>query len=385
MPCVPDPVCSRVDINTYAQENIAPTGGGTVFANMGWVGFARLIIPELTSAQGNILRVNSADINLAQEITMPDVIDGRIDRTVYQLGPKIVEGTIAMPVVADIETGGCPTKQDLRDQAGLTGQILDNIWCWATARNSQGRMLYADASFDIRYANHAAFKFDNCVVNTLGMSIAHGDAVTFDINVIGRGRQPFTDPPNQEPRPSDFLSPARVLTWNDVSVTALQGCGDNEGLFFSNQVREFSFEINNNADRYYTLQGSLFPADINVQKREISGSVTLLGMADRLRILSQTNQDRFTEKNEIRLAIYIGEETFQGGTFISRDWTGSDQAPALSIFAKRFLGVVFQIEEIALSNDVLESTITWHALATDDNEYEAISPNTSCSFPAWGT
>jgi hypothetical protein len=382
MPCTPDPVCDRVDTNTYSQENIAPTGVGAPYANMGWVGFARIVIPDLTTAQGNILRVNSANINLSQDITMPDVIDGRIDRTVYQLGPKLVEGTISMPVIADIETGGCPVKQDL--QQGVAGVLLNNIWCWATARGRQGRMLYHDASFDIRYANHAAFKFDNCLCNTLGMSVTNGDLVSFDLNVIGRGRTPFVDPPNEEPSPSDFLSPARVLTWNDVSITAIQGCGNSEGLFYSNQVRAFSFEINNNADRFYTLQGSLFPMDINVRKREISGSVTLMGMAERLRILAQTNQDRFTEKNEIRMAFYIGEDTFQGGTFVSRDWT-SLTAPSSSIFAKKFMGVVFQIEELALSNDVLESTVTWHALATDDNHYESIFEPTSCSYPQWQT
>ena len=266
----------------------------------------------------------------------------------------------------------------------MAGQLLNNIWCWATARGPQGRLLYHDASFDIRYANHAAFKFDHCVPNTLGMSIAQGDAVSFDINVIGRARNPFVDP-QTEPEAADFLSPARTLTWNDVSITAIQGCGNEEGLFYSNQVREFSFEINNNADRFYTLQGSLYPMDINVQKREIGGTVTLLGMADRLRILSESNQARFTEKNELRMAFYIGEETFDGTIFTSRDWTSGD-APAASIFSKKFLGVVFQIEEIALGNDVLESAITWHALATDDSgNYEALEPCSSESFPAWQT
>lgn len=382
MPCTPDAVCDRTDTNTYSSENIAPTGNGAVFANMGWTGFARLIIPELTTQQGNLLRVNGADINLSQEITMPDVVDGRIDRTVYQLGPKIVEGSVSMPVIADIETGGCPTSQDLRGTSGVAGVLLNNIWCWATARGPQGRMLYHDASFDIRYANHSAFKFDSCLCNTLGMSVAAGDPINMDINVIGRSRNAFTDPPTGDPAPADFLSPARVLTWNDISITGIQGCGNEDGLFFSNQVREFSFEINNNADRYYTFQGSLFPMDINVQKREINGTIKLLGMAERLRLLAESNQDRFTEKNEIRMAFYIGEDTFNGGTFSSRDWT-TESAPASSIFAKKFLGVVFEIEEIALSNDVLESTVNWHALGVDTNQYEAIDPQTSCSYPAW--
>src|SRR3990167_5818070 len=189
MPCNADPVCNREDIHTYDRENVNPTGTSTVFANMGWVGFARLIIPELTTSQGNILRVNSADVNMKQTIEMPEVIDGRIDRSVYQLGPKTVDGTLSMPVVADIETGGCPTAEDLR--TGVTSQLLDNIWCWATARGGQGRLLYHDASLHIRYANHVAYKFDKCIASTLGMSVSQGDALSMDIGVIGLGREAF--------------------------------------------------------------------------------------------------------------------------------------------------------------------------------------------------
>jgi hypothetical protein len=63
---------------------------------------------------------------------------------------------------------------------------------------------------------------------------------------------------------SDFLAPARVFTWNDISKTPW-GCDNDAGLaandllFSSSQVREFSMEVNNNAERYYTLNGTLYP------------------------------------------------------------------------------------------------------------------------------
>lgn len=383
MPCTANTVCTRTDTNNYAFENLTPTGDPNgIYANMGWVGFAKLRIPTLTPGDGTLLRVTSADINLSQEITMPDVIDGRIDRTVYQLGPKLVEGSVSLPVIADVDPtdfDGCPTVQDIR-AGGQASTLLDHIWCWTTSRGPQGRLLYSDAEFDIRYANHAAYRFDRCMVNTLSMTVTQGDVINFDINVIGRNRTKISEDPTQDdPSTSPFLSPARVLTWNDATVNGVGGCGEGP-LFYSNQVREFSFEINNNADRYYTLNGILFPVDINVSKREITGSMTLLGLADRLRNRAETNQDRFTQKDEVRMQLFIGEEILGG-----RDWT-NDGDPTIGnpIWFNKFTGVIFQIEEVAMTNEVLESTVNWIALGNDQTNFEALQKQTSCSYPAWG-
>lgn len=388
MPCTPDAFCDRVDTNTYSQPNFVPAVDGH-FANMGWVGFLKLRIPSLNA--NNILRVTTADINLSQDISTPDVIDGRIDRTVYQMGPKIVEGSISMPVVADVDPNlfaGCPDVTDLNDPDSVAGSLLNNVWCWATARGPQGRLLYNDASLEIRYANHAAFTFDTAVVNTLSMSISQSDAVQFDISILGRGRTPSPDPAgaagDPTPKIERFLSPARVLTWNDVTVNGVGGCGNPEDLFFSNQVRDFNMEINNNADRFYTLNGSLFPVDVNVGKREITGSLTLLGLQDRLRQLAESNQERFTEKNEIRIAFYIGDDRFNGVNFTPRDWPAGDSTvPSAAIFGKRLTSVIFRIEEMSMTNEVFETTVNWLALANDQEGFEAIAPGTSCSFPLW--
>ncbi len=391
MPCTADTVCDRLDDTNYST-NFAPDAA-THLANMGWVGFLNLVIPSLKA--DNILRVTSADVNLSQDITKPDVIDGRIDKTVYQLGPKIVEGSLSMPIIADINpndaslsAAGCPEANDLSSTTSVAGNLLKNIWCWATARGPQGRLLYNDAELRIRYANHAAFAFDTAIVNTLGMTVTQSDAVTFDIDVIGRARstaeQAFNTDAFTEPKITDFLAPARVFTWNDVTVNGIGGCSNPEDLFFSNQVRAFTMEINNNADRFYTLNGSLFPVDINVGQREVTGSLTLLGLQDRLRLLAETNQDRFTEKNEIRFAFYIGEDTFNNTNFTPRDWIGDGAVdPPNAIFFKRLTSVVFQIEEIAMTNEVLETTINWHAFANDQLGYVSLSPSGSCDFPVW--
>ena len=371
--------------NLYAVDGVPDE----YFAHMGWVGFANLKASPLTPVKGTILRVTSADINLSQEITTPDVIDGRIDRTVYQLGPKIVEGTLSMPVIADVDpsgfTGGCVSAADLR--SGTAASFLNTIWCWTTARSPHGRLQWADASLDIRYANHSAFTFTKCIVNSLSMTVTQSDVVSFDIDVIGNTRNISTEP-LETPVISDFLSPARVMTWNDVTISGVGGCGtsneEDNRLFASAQVREFSFEINNNAERYYSLNGRLFPIDINVSKREITGSMTLLGLQDRLRERAEAQQDNFTRKDEIRMMMFVGDEAVG----VSRDWFALTDTPstvngATPFFWKKFTGVIFRIEEMALSNDVYETTVNWLALGNDQEGYVAIVPASSCEFPVW--
>ncbi len=383
------------------QENLYSVTGNPeeYYAHMGWVGFANLKASPLTPVKGTILRVTSADVNLSQEITTPDVIDGRIDRTVYQLGPKIVEGTLSLPVIADVDpsgfTGGCVSDLDLK--AGTASSLLNTIWCWTTARSPHGRLQWSEASLDIRYANHSAFSFTKCIVNSLSMTVTQSDIVSFDIDVIGGTRNRKTSPTegtsggiNGLPI-SDFLSPARVLTWNDVTISGVAGCGtggDEDRLFGSAQVREFSFEINNNAERYYSLNGRLFPIDINVSKREITGSLTLLGLQDRLRERAEAQQDNFTRKDEIRMMMFVGDEANSGELGVSRDWFIHSDTPttlngATPFFWKKFTGVIFRIEEMSLSNEVYETTVNWLALGNDQEGYLAIVPGSSCDFPAW--
>jgi hypothetical protein len=403
MPCSAGAIATcegltSTDQTATAIPNTAPDLTGH-FANMGWVGFVIMRSNKLSAS--NILRVTSADINLSQEITLPDVIDGRIDKTVYQMGPKIVEGTLSLPIVADVDdpdlycigsSCGCPEVSDLTTAGG----ILNNLWCWTTARGNHGRLLFDDMQLDVRYANHSAFTFDSAVVNTLSFTVTQQEAVSFDVNVIARSRIRPNDP-LAEPEITDFLSPARVLTWNDFTVNGIQGCygGQGNDLFYSNQVQEFTMEVNNNADRFYSMQGSLFPMDINVGKREVTGSLTLMGLQNRLRELAETNQDRFTEKNEIRFAFFIGEDTLPDSivpgvrpAFDSRDWrAGIPSWPVDPIFGRRLTGVVFRIEEMSLTNELYTTTVNWLALGNDQFNYEAIADAdgrpTSCAYPAW--
>lgn len=380
------------NIQKYTAAHKGFGNPNEIFANMGYVGYAVLRLNMGGVLREQCLRVNSSSLNIRQEITTPEVIDGRIDRTVYQLGPKIVEGDLTLPLIADLDPinvdplCGCPQVADLTSTTASS--LVDTLWCWGLVRNSAGRMMYDDAKLDVRYANHAAFTYDRVMVNRLSMTISESNPINVTVGLIARSRNAQVNPPVEEaPLLAKMLAPARILTWNDASIDGFRGCASgstNAGgitglapLFFSNQVREFTLEANNSIERYYTLNGDLYPMDINARKREISGTIRLMGWNHDLSVLAEENQYRFTEKNRIRIAFYIGSSTYDpiSATFKSR--SGSP------IFDKFLTGVVFKIEELSLTNELFETTVNYMALGNDQTNYEAFDPPTSCSFPPW--
>lgn len=375
-----DPSCPTINSSIYSYTQAYKTAGNPneLFASMGWMGFAILNLDQFNGRR-QLLRLRNSSLNLRQEISSPDVIDGRIDKTIYAVGPKIVEGDLTFPLIADVDPAnlgtGCPTEAEL--QSASQSSLLDAVWCWATARGPSGRMAYDQASLDVRYTNHAAFRFDRCMANRFSMTVAEQRDIECTVGMIARTRNRY-ETPETAPGMSAFLSPARILRWNDISINGYKGCtGATTPLFYSNQIREFTMEINNNAERYYTLNGDLAPTDINVRKREINGTLRLMGLNGELSRLAETNQNRFTEKNYIDMAIYIGNSTFDENTGVFRTRTG------VPIWNKQITSVVFNIEELAMTNDLFETTVRWIALANDQTNWEAFDPATSCYFPPW--
>ena len=140
-----------------------PFGAPPAF--MGYVGFVRLNAGNIdahasSGGQRNhsayVFRALSADINVTQEITKPDVVDSRYDRTAYQLGPKLVDGSVNFPVVYEINSGNTET-------------LFETMYRYAVTRKPSG--LLSDFNLDVKYAttldaNAATFVYQNCIVNS---------------------------------------------------------------------------------------------------------------------------------------------------------------------------------------------------------------------------
>ena len=288
---------------------------GTIPVFMGYVGFVKF--------DNRLVRATSADLKLAQEIIKPDVVDSRFDKTVYQLGPQIVEGTVEFPAIYDSGT------------STFTQDIAETLYRRAVARNSDGKLDLINTEIKYTSAN-ASFLYPNCLVNNWRFSVTQQDVVTMGVDLIGFNRQAGT-----------FAEPAsvpntRIVTWADVICRIQNSLGSID--ITGSYIRTLDVEIANDAERYYAFNGQLVPQDIAPRKREVTGSAVFMGRMPELGAWAETNQDRCTEIS-----------TLEFGYSINNPECGSG-------FDVILPNVIFQIEELSLGNDIFETTVNYHCL-----------------------
>ena len=319
-------------------------------AYMGFVGFLRFQAGNVLLGGGSTaynhdamtVRATSADINVSQEVTKPDVIDSRYDRTVYQLGPKLVDGTIAFPAVYDQQGGA---------------NIVEALYRYAVTRADLDGLLSA-FNLEVKYAinsdpNESNFIYRGCIANTFQFSVAQEDTVNISVGVIGIERQLATSETsaltngNWSPPTADEISNTRIVTWNDARVEIREGViRPGISIIDGDYVRTFECNINNNAERFYTLNKELFPQAIAPTKRDIDGSMEMMGRHKYLAELAWDNQRYCQEDTSIAFG-FKPQVTL---------------AACNSEFTVLLPNIVFEIEEMALTNDLFVTTLNWHCL-----------------------
>ena len=325
-------------------------------AFMGFVGFVRV---QQGTVKGNadgvsdtphgsyLIRATSADINLSQEISKPDVIDSRFDRSVYQLGPKLVDGSFSFPAVYEVPAGESTT-------------LFEILYRYAVTRDQFG--LLSPFELNVKYAssnslphNEAEFKYTGCMANTWQFSVAQSDVVTCTVDVLGVNRETLAalDPParsdtactGSSTTETATLGSTRIVTWNDARVELANGrLTEAIGGQF---VRSFEANVNNDAERYYTLNTKLFVQAIAPRKREITGNVVLMGRHPQLANVALNNEFNCTESADIKFGF---------------NTPGTGEGCSESSFNVTMPNCIFEIEEMSLTNDVFETTVNWHAL-----------------------
>jgi len=324
-------------------------------AYMGYVGFVRFRPSSALGAvpqDGYIIRAKSADINVKQEITKPDIIDSRYDRTVYQLGPKEIDGSIEFPAVYDSGWGvGVST-----DKAGICECLYKH-----TIKRNNG-ILY-DFPIDVKYApshsapNESEFTYYGCIVNNWTFSVANQDVVSIKIDIIGLTREFGTlSTPSASSLTNNKVGNTRAVTWNDARVELLAGSRGGFNTLSGQYIRSFEATINNNAQRFYTLNGQLYAQALAPTKRDITGKVVLMGRHKDLAALAWDNEKFASEDTKIRFG-YLGRSN-SGAATIARG------------FGCQLPNVICQIEEMSLTNDLFETTVNWHSLPASCDLYD---------------
>jgi len=287
-------------------------------ASLGFVGYVVFI----TNDSNIHVRATTCDLSLKQSIEKPPLVDSKYDKTVYQLGPRLVDGSIAFPAV---------------HEDGVAS--IESLWRLAIERPGT-RLQQFDV--EVKYANlpsETVFLYTNTLVNTWEFNVTQGDVVNINVGLMGidrettNGRQITYSQRN-----------SRIVTWNDVKVALISPEFEVNPGVIGSSIRSFTATINNNADRAYTLNGKLAPQDVFGTKRDIDGTITLMGRNTELGSLARSNEDRCNEESKIQFGYSLVGGNCVGNWYV--------ELP----------GVVFEIEEIAITNELLETTVNWHAL-----------------------
>lgn len=288
------------------------------------------------------LRVSSLGLRASQELSPMDTIDAAYDNTAYRLGPVRIEGDMSFPI-----------------------PVLNNKWLsimkLGIERNSiTGQLQNKNITVDASYDHLIGYRYEECSVNTMSVSIASEEALEVTMNLIGTKRIPSTKVP------ISGNAPERVLTWNEVQITSggsMTGSGTSTGgAVVSDQVRNFSFEVNNNNTVFFALKDTIFALKDNIVagKREVTGSMEAAWNGGGLANFAYTvNADN-------------GKNYCQSDLWIQMDLTANCGASS-ALPAIKFWGILYNMEEISMTNDFFMGTQTWRAYGNDSNEYKAIS------------
>ncbi len=328
---------------------------------MGFVGFVRLkegIIEgdeQFNSGstipyESYIIRATTANINLTQEITKPDVVDSRYDKSVYQLGPKLIDGTLEFPAIYDRPTG-------------YDKGVFEILYRLAATRGQSGNL--SRFNMEVKYApsaslpsNQAEFLYTGCIVNTWQFSVIQGDVVSCNIGIIGLTRQ-FAgqlDPPARKDdvnvcteigdTTNGQLGTSRIVTWADARVNITGGRLPTtiKGSF----IRSFEANINNDAERFYSLNKSLYAQAVAPRKRDVDGTMELIGRIPALSEMAESNEDQCNESTLLK----FGFETEASG----------ESCTGVATFGVTLPNCIFEIEEMSLGNDIFVTNVNWHSL-----------------------
>ena len=294
-------------------------------AYMGYIGYVRI--------SGGVtygIRCTSCDLRLTQAIDKPDVVSSRFDKTVYKLGPKEVGGSIEFPAVMDPSGGGVGSVD-----------VVPQLWLSVIQRNDDGRLQNILEPIKVKYtSDNATFNFHNCRVDQFRFTVAQQEMVTIGVDIIGTSREYLGSG-------GGYLSDAelggernaRAITWNDIYLKVGMRGGD---FFTGEYVRNFEATVNNNIERFYTLNGCLSPQDVAAKLRDLGGSMTIMGRHALLGATAEQNEYQCYDDNEIHFGYFVSKCQANWGV--------------------KLPGVVYEIEQMSLKNDLMESTVAWHSL-----------------------
>lgn len=302
-------------------------------AQMGFVGYCQFLFSgnNNVSPERYQARVTNCDLQLSQSVNTPDITDIRYDRNVYTIQPEQIGGTISFPVV-------------LLDAAVQNRDPTKFLYEAATERDFRGRLDELDVA--VKYAaRNAAYLYQQCQIDSFTFSARQQSTIDINVGLVGKFRIEDSFLPIT---PSN----SQIATWRNVHMDVV-GDVNISGEYF----REITVRINNNLERFFTANGKLQVQDIAPRQRDVNGTFTVMGRHKELSRYARDNPSRCLEDSYLEFG------------YIANCFNCNDDIclPASERFTARIPNMVYEVEEISMSNDLIETIVKWHSVPTNHN------------------
>jgi hypothetical protein len=304
-----------------------------------------------------LIRADSCTLKGTQNIDTIRDIDGSIDATRYALKPFELNGEISFKL------------DSAPDSVGY--QAFSRIYKDTVERSADGRLKIREVpgcrNMLVRYNGEVSYRYLDLVPSRMVITCNAGDTLNVQVAFMGRGREgPFDgtsaimgDGLGSSVGGKVNVAPVRVVTYNDVTIDIEQspistGVVVNTPPNISRLplVKSFSVTIDNQVEAVHTLSGTLAAYDLVAKKRMITGRIDFLGRNRDIADYAMYNEIGQTSRANLLFNVRFGNVT-------------------KTLFKLR--GVVFKLESMDLTNDVLNSSMDFMALGDQAFNYEAIS------------
>jgi len=230
--------------------------------------------PITTANKDYPVRCSDFSITPSQAVTVPELIQGGVDRTAFQIDQRTVEGGMNFPLVALV---GAASTVGTPPSSPFTGVDpgVDLIFTHAITNANDVDTLYE--TFEIGSSYHGIFK--NCMINDIGIAGEEGGPINISTTVWPthiQGDETDDLVPTQGEAPDEYfdLPEVEVIMFYNVLINGGEPISIGTWSLEPCLIRSFNINVANNLIRNFTYCNTESAHDITHGLREVSGDFT---------------------------------------------------------------------------------------------------------------
>ena len=215
----------------------------------------------------NPVRCSDVSITPSQAVELPELIQGGVDRSAYQINQQVVEGDLSFPmcaVVGAASSVGTPPGETFTTVDSGVDTIFDN----GILNANDITTLYN--TFEVGTTYHGVFK--NCMVNSLAINGEEGGPVSATANIWPTHIDDATE--GDDPTTYFDLAEVEIIMFYNVRINGGDDIKIGNWGLDPKLIRSFSLNVDNNLIRNFTYNTAEYAHDITFGLRHVHGNFT---------------------------------------------------------------------------------------------------------------